>query len=80
MGLPRSHRTRGLTTEIAAHGDVLWIDGPVELTAVSSAAIIRKCADQLITGRDKHLQGRCLHACSSPQRVVCGYRLRIRLA
>jgi hypothetical protein len=43
--LPRSDRTRALTAEIAPNGDVLWIDGPVELTAVSSTAIIRECAD-----------------------------------
>ena len=58
MGLPRSYRAGGLTAEIASDGDVLWIDGPIELTAVSSAAIIRKYADQLITGRNKSLQGR----------------------
>jgi hypothetical protein len=58
-GLPRSHRACGLTTEIAAHRDVLWIDRPGELTAVSSAAIIGKRADQLISGRDKHPQGCC---------------------
>jgi len=54
--LPRSYRTRGLTAKIAAHCDVLWIDRPAELTAISSAAIVGKRADQLITGRDKRLQ------------------------
>jgi hypothetical protein len=42
-----------LTAEIAPNGDVLWINGPVELTAISSAAIIRKRADQLIAGSNK---------------------------
>ena len=57
-GLSRSYRAGGLTTEIAPDGDVLWIDGPTELTAISPAAIVRKRADQLIAGRDKRLQGR----------------------
>src|SRR5262245_24927249 len=52
--LSRSYRTRGLTTETAAHGDALWIGGPVELTAVSSTAVVRKRADQLISRGDKH--------------------------
>jgi len=56
--LSRSHRARGLTTEIAAHGDALRVHWPRELTAVSSAAFVRKRADQLIAGRDKRLQGR----------------------
>ena len=59
MGLPRSYRTRGLTAEIAPDGDVLWIDGPVELTAKPPATIVRKRANQLIGGRDKHPQCRC---------------------
>ena len=59
MGLPRSYRTRGLTTEIAAHGNILRIDRPGELTAKPPAAIVRKRANQLIGGRDKHPQCRC---------------------
>lgn len=57
--LSRSYRTRRLAAEVAPDGDVLWINRPGELTAESSTAAIRKCADQLITGGDKHLQGRC---------------------
>jgi hypothetical protein len=55
----RSHRARGLTAEVAAHGNALRIAWPGELTAVPSAAIVRKRADQLISGRDKHPQCRC---------------------
>ena len=57
--LPRSHRARGLPTEIAAHRNVLRIDWPGELTAEPSAAIVGKRADQLISGRDKRAQCRC---------------------
>ena len=56
--LSQSHRARGLTAEVAAHGDALRIDRPRELTAISSAALVRKRADQLATGSNKHLQGR----------------------
>ena len=58
-GLPHNHCSRGLSTEIAAHRDGLRIDWPGELTAESSTAIVRKRSDQLITGSDKYLQGRC---------------------
>ena len=34
-----------VTTEIAPDSDVLWIDGPIELTPVSSTAIVRQRAD-----------------------------------
>jgi hypothetical protein len=56
--LSQSHCARGLTAEVAAHGDALRIDRPRELTAISSAALVRKRADQLATGSNKHLQGR----------------------
>ncbi len=56
--LPCCYRTGGLTTEIAPDGDVLWIDGPIELTPVSSTAIVRQRSDQLIIRRDKRLQRR----------------------
>ena len=65
-GLPRSHRTHRLATEIAADGDVLWIDRPGEFTAEPSAAIVGKCADELITERDKRLQ-RCV--CTRARRL-----------
>ena len=58
MASSRSYRTRGLTAEIAPNSDALWINGPVELTAISSAPIIGKSADQLIAGGNKRLQGR----------------------
>ena len=69
-----------MTAEIAPDGDVLWINGPIQLTAVSSTAIIQKCADQLIIGRDKRLQGcvsaraRRLNAQSAVTNVVFGAR------
>ena len=56
--LSQSHCARGLTAEVAAHGNALRIDRPRELTAISSAALVRKRADQLATGSNKHLQGR----------------------
>ena len=56
--LSQSHCARGLTAEVAVHGDALRIDRPRELTAVSSAALVRKRANQLSSGSDKHLQGR----------------------
>ena len=56
--LSQSHCARGLTAEVAAHGDALRIDRPRELTAISSAALVRKGADQLATGSNKRLQGR----------------------
>jgi len=38
--LSQSYCARGLTAEVAAHGDTLRIHRPRELTAVSSAAIV----------------------------------------
>jgi hypothetical protein len=64
--LPQSHRPRRLTAEIAAHSDALRIDRPRELTAESSAAVVRERADQLTTGSDKHLQCRC---CTGARRL-----------
>lgn len=59
-----SHRTCGLSAEVALHGDALRIDRPRELTAESSGAIVRKSSDQLIGGSNKNLQGRvCTRAC-----------------
>ena len=56
--LSQSHRARRLTAKIAPHRDALRIDGQRELSTESSAAVVRKRADQLITRRDEHLQGR----------------------
>jgi len=56
--LSQSHCAGSLTAEVAAHGYALRIDRPRELTAISSAALVRKRADQLSIGSDKHLQGR----------------------
>ena len=78
--LSQSHCARGLTAEVAAHGDALRIDRPRELTAVSSAALVRKRADQLVTRSDKHLQGRVrisarrLNSQSALRAVVFGSR------
>jgi hypothetical protein len=57
--LPDGHRTRRFPAEIAAHRDALRINGPRELTAESSTAIVRKRADQLIGGSMKYAQCRC---------------------
>jgi hypothetical protein len=80
--LSRIHRTRGLTAEIAPHRDALRIDRPRELTSVSSTAVIRQRADQLIGGSVKYPQCRCrtgarrFNSKSSVTRIVFGSRNR----
>ena len=43
----------------ASHRNALRINRLGELTAEFSTALVRKRADQLVTGRDERLQGRC---------------------